>query len=287
MKKRGIHSRATSKYVFLLPGFLFFTFAVLIPLILGINIAFTDWNGITKDYNYVGFDNFIRMFSDKRILAPVRNTLLFALFGTAGNNIISLGLALLVNQKIGKWSNAAKILFFVPVCFSAVLTAFLWGFIYREVLSQIFSIKNLLGNRNWVIFAITVMGLWNTCGINMLIYLSGLKNIPTDLYEAAIVDGAGARQKFRHVTLPLLTPSFTVCITLTLTSWLREFAMTLSSTGGGPGGASRTISIYIFENLYRYNKAGYGQAISLVFVIALVLLGSAVSSFFRKREVEI
>mgnify|MGYP000234970259 CR=1 FL=1 len=108
MKKRGIHSRATSKYVFLLPGFLFFTFAVLIPLILGINIAFTDWNGITKDYNYVGFDNFIRMFSDKRILAPVRNTLLFALFGTAGNNIISLGLALLVNQKIGKWSNAAK-----------------------------------------------------------------------------------------------------------------------------------------------------------------------------------
>ena len=102
MKKRRIHSRAVSKYVFLLPGLFFFAFAIAIPLLLGINIAFTDWNGITKDYNYVGFENFIRMFSDKRILAPVRNTLLFALFGTVGNNVISLGLALLVNQKTGE-----------------------------------------------------------------------------------------------------------------------------------------------------------------------------------------
>ena len=121
----------------------------------------------------------------------------------------------------------------------------------------------------------------------MLIYLAGLKNIPLDLYEAATMDGAGAGQKFRNITLPLLTPSFTVCVTLTLTSWLREFAMTLSSTGGGPVGSSRTISIYIFENLYKYNKAGYGQAVSLVFVVFLIVLGSTVSSFFRRREVEI
>ena len=280
-------SRDISKYVFALPGFCFFLFAIGIPLVMGINIAFTDWNGITPDYNYVGFKNFIHIFSDKRILAPIRNTLLFAVLGTVGNNIISLSFACLVNAQAGKLSKVAKTVFFIPVCFSAILSSFLWKFIYREVFRQLFDMKNLLGNQDWVIPAITVIGLWNTCGINMLIYLSGLKNVPTDLYEAATVDGANAVQKFRKITLPLLMPSFTICVTLTLTAWLREFAMTLSSTGGGPGGASRTISIYIFENLYSYSKAGYGQAVSLLFVVFLVIIGSTVSSFFRKREVEL
>ena len=121
----------------------------------------------------------------------------------------------------------------------------------------------------------------------MLIYLSGLKNVPVDLYEAATVDGATGWQRFRKITLPMLMPSFNVCVTLTLTSWLREFGMTLSATQGGPGGASRTISIYIFENLYKFNKAGYGQAVSMLFVVFLVLIGTSVSSFFRKREVEL
>ncbi len=273
--------------MFALPGFCFFAFAILIPFLMGVNIAFTDWNGITKDYNYVGLKNFIDMFQDKRILQPMRNTLIFALLGVTGNNIIALSLALLANQKSSKLGSVAKVVFFMPVCFSAILSSFLWGFIYREVFSQLFAIKNLLGNKSLVIPAITAIGLWNTCGINMLIYLSGLKSIPTDLYEAATVDGATAIQKFFRVTLPLLMPSFSVCVTLTLTSWLREFAMTLASTGGGPGGSSRTISIYIYENLYKYSKAGYGQAVSLLFALFLILIGNVVSSFFRKREVEL
>lgn len=287
MKRWRVSSARSAKYVFAIPGLCFFAFAVAIPLIMGINIAFTDWNGITSDYNYVGLKNFISVFSDKRIMRPIFNTLLFAVLGTIGNNILSLSLALLVNQKLGKLGNVAKVIFFIPVCFSAVLTAFLWKFIYREVFGQLFEVKNILGNTTWVIPAIVAMGLWNTCGINMLIYLSGLKNVPLDFYEAATVDGATAFQKFRKITLPMLMPSFNVCVTLTMTSWLREFAMTLSSTKGGPGGASRTISIYIFENLYTYNKAGYGQAVSLLFVLFLVVLGTSVSTFFRNREVEL
>lgn len=285
MKKR-IHSRTMSKYVFLIPGFAFFAFAIIIPLFMGINIAFTDWNGISADYNYVGFQNFITFFQDRRMIKPILNTLEFAVLGVVGNTVISLGMALLVNEKMGKFGNFAKVMFFIPVCFSSVLTAFVWKFVYRDVFQELFHMKNLLGNKNWVIPAITVMGLWNTCGINMLVYLSGLKNIPTDLYEAAEIDGAGALKKFKNVTLPLLMPAFTVCVTIALTSWLKEFAMTLSSTGGGPGGASKTISISIYDNLYTYSKAGYGQAVSLVFVVFLILLGNLVTAFFRKREVE-
>ena len=282
MKKRDI-----SKYIFLLPGMAFFTFALLIPFLMGIHVAFTDWNGIAKDYHYVGFQNFKTMFLDQRLYGPIRSTLIFALLGTIGNNVLSLSLALLIHTETGKFGKLARLIYFVPVCFSAILTAFLWKFMFGEVFLTLFGIKNLLGNKYMAIPAIVMMGLWNGAGVNMLIYLSGLKNIPQDYYEAAMMDGANVVQKFRGITLPLLMPSFTVCITLTVTTWLKEFATTLAATDGGPAGASRTISIYIYQNLYSYHKAGYGQAVSLAFLILLVAIGLGISAFFRKREVEL
>ncbi len=287
LKGRKITARTTAKYVFLIPGLCFFAFAIMVPFFMGIHIAFTDWNGITKDYNYVGFRNFAVALGDRQLWEPVVITLEFALYGVIGNTLLSLGLALLVNNRMGKLTTAARTVFYIPCCFSAVLTAFLWKFVYKEIVTAVFGIKNPLGMPKWVVICIVVMQLWNTCGINMLVYLSGLKNIPLDLYEAAVTDGASVIQKFRYITLPMLTPSFTVCVTLALTNFMKTFALPLASTGGGPAGASRTISIYIYENLYRYNKAGYGEAISVMFVVFLVILSTAVQSFFRKREVEI
>ena len=274
-------------YLFILPGFIFFCFSIVIPFFMGINIAFTDWNGITKDYNYVGFQNFAGILKDLRIRQPIRNSLVFAAIGVVAGTVFSLGMALLANAQEGKLGKAARTIFFIPVCFSAILTAFIWKFIYKEVFFSAFGVKSPLGNPNWVIPAIILMGLWNSSGINMLIYYSGLKNIPTDLYEAAIMDGATTLQKFRTITLPLLTPAFSVCITLTLTSYLREFAMTLSATEGGPGGASRTLAIYVYENLFKFSKAGYGQAVALIFALFCILLGNTISRFFRRREVEL
>ena len=266
-----------TKYLFVLPGFCFFAFAMLIPFVMGINIAFTDWDGVAASYQYVGLKNFMDIFRDARIRTPFFNTLEFALIGTVVGNVVSLYLAMLINSKFEKLNHISRTVFFIPVCFSSVLTAFLWKFLYREFISDLFGIKNLLGNPFWVIPAIVVIGVWNGAGINMLIYLSGLKNIPLELYEASKVDGANAFQQFTRVTLPLLMPAFSVCVTLTLTSWLKEFATTLSATGGGPGGASRTVSIYVYENLYKYYKAGYGQAVSFLFSLCLIVIGLCVS----------
>ena len=294
MRYTALNRRSISAYVFLLPGLAIFSFAVLIPFLMGINIAFTDWNGITRDYNYVGISNFVRIFSDLRIRSTLVNSIKFAVLGTIFGNVVSLGLALLINGKFlhrgafGKTlSQTARMIFFAPVCVSAILTAFLWGYIYRDVFYRLFQINSLLGSSVTVIPALVVMGLWNGQGINMLIYYSGLKSIPADLYEAATVDGANVFTQFRKITIPMLMPSFTVCITLTLTAWLREFATTLAATGGGPAGSSRTISIYIYQNLFSYNKAGYGQAMAMAFTICLIALGTGVSSFFRRREVEL
>lgn len=286
MGKKKIDSRIVAGFMFAVPGFAMFCFAILIPFFMGVKIAFTDWNGISKTYKYVGFANFISIFKDQRIILPFTNSLIFALFGVIGGTILSLGTAMLVNYQSGKMSKIGRTIFFIPVCFSEILTAFIWKFIYKDVFFALFGTESPLSNSSTVVLAITVMGIWNTFGINMLIYLAGLKNVPQVLYEAAKVDGASNWTQFVHITLPLITPSFTVCITLTLTSWLRQFSTTLAATGGGPGGSSNTLAIYIYENLFSYNKAGYGQAVSLLFALFCILLGIGVSTFFRKREIE-
>lgn len=287
MIKKKMDGRIIAAYIFAIPGFAMFCFSILIPFVTGFNIAFTDWNGISKTYQYVGIDNFITIFEDKGILLPFANSLLFAILGVIGGTIFSLGTAMLINYQTGKMSKIGRTIFFIPVCFSEILTAYIWKFIYKDVFFAIFGVSSPLSNPSTVILAITVMGVWNTFGINMLIYLAGLKNVPQALYEAARVDGASKWMQFIHITIPLITPSFTVCITLTLTSWLRQFSTTLAATGGGPGGASRTIAIYIYDNLFTYNKAGYGQAVSLLFAFICIVVGISVSTFFRKREIEL
>lgn len=283
MKK---HKTNRAAVLFTVPSLIFFSIALLIPFFMGINIAFTDWNGVAKTYNYVGLQNFIKILSDSRIVAPAKNTLILAIIGVIVNNIITLSLALLFTKFKGKFGAVCRLIVFIPCCLSGVLSAYVWKFIYRFVLSAVTGLSSPLGSVFWVLPAIVVIGLWNGAGINMLIYYAALRNVPQELIEAAIVDGAGRGQVFRKITLPMITPAFTICITMTFTNMLKEFGTVMSATGGGPARASETISMYIYNNLYTYSKAGYGQAISFVFLAFLIIVGNLLTNFFRKREVE-
>lgn len=283
MRKQKINRAAVW---FTVPSLIFFSIALLIPFVMGINIAFTDWNGVAKEYNYVGIQNFVRMLSDSRLVAPAKNTLILAVIGVVINNVVTLSLALLFTKFRGRFGNICRLIVFIPCCLSGVLSAYVWKFIYRFVLSAVTGLSSPLGSMFWVLPAIVVIGLWNGAGINMLIYYAALRNVPQELVEAAIVDGAGRGQVFRKITIPMITPAFTICITMTFTSMLKEFGTVMSATGGGPARASETISMYIYENLYTYSKAGYGQAISFVFLAFLVIAGNLMTNFFRKREVE-
>lgn len=285
MKKKSKISPAS--FLFTVPSMIFFSIALLIPFVMGINIAFTDWNGVTKDYNYVGLSNFIRFFSDTRASAPIKNTLILAVIGVIVNNAVTLGMALLFVKFDGKFGNFCKLIVFVPCCLSGVLSAYVWKFIYRFVLSALTGLSSPLGSMFWVLPAIVVIGLWNGSGINMLIYYAALRNVPMELTEAAIVDGAGRWAIFKNITIPMIAPAFTICITMTFTSMLKEFGTVMSATGGGPARASETISMYIYDNLYTYSRAGYGQALSLIFLVFLIIVGNLMTSFFRKREVEL
>lgn len=270
--------------VFLLPSIILFAFATVIPFFSGLNVAFTDWDGISREYNYVGLKNFIDMFHDSNIVRSIWVTLLFGVGYTLLNNIFALLLAMVLKTKF-KGNGFVKTIFFIPMALSPVLAAFVWGFIDRNILSDIFG-HSLLGRPATVIWGIIIIALWSGIGSNIMIYIAGLMNIPNDYYEAASIDGVSMWQRFRYITLPLLGPSFTTCITLTLTSALREFGITMSATSGGPARSSEMISIFIYKNLFSFQKAGYGQAVSLVFMVILMLLGIGMTRFFRSKEVE-
>ena len=210
-------------FSFLMPVLFFFGFSVIIPFFSGLHIALTDWNGVSKELNYVGFKNFINIFSNKDILQPVQNTICYTLIATIAGNIISLLLALAINRKfIGR--TFARTAFFLPTAISVVLAVFIWGYIFRDVFRNLFGWNSLLGQKSTVILGIAIIHMWIDVGINMLVYLSSLTTVPKELYESADLDGATRIQQFFRVTLPMIVPAFTTCITLSLTYGLREFA---------------------------------------------------------------
>lgn len=273
-------------FCFLIPSLILFGFTVVYPFFSGVHLAFTDWDGISRTYNYVGFKNFINLFQDASILGSIRNTLIFAIVYTTINNVLALTLAVFLDKKIlGK--TALKTIFFVPMALSQVLAAFVWSFIDRNIYAEVFDTNSLLGSPKTVILGIVIIALWNQVGSNLMIYIAGITNISRDYYEAAMIDGADGWQTFRYIMVPMLGPSFTMCIVLTLTSSLREFGTVMAATGGGPAKSSQTVAIFIYQNLFTFQKAGYGQAVGIVFMIMLVIIGTALNRFFRNREVEV
>lgn len=271
--------------VLLLPGFALFVFSVVIPFISGIRVSFTNWDGLGQTMNYVGLKNYLLLARSEDFWNATRHSFYFALLITVANNILSLAVALGLNRKF-RGRGILRTAFFFPTCLSTVLAAFIWSFLFRESLAPLFGGISLLGNYKTVIPGIVIIALWNGLGINVVIYLAGLSNIPRELYEAAKVDGANAWQNLRSITLPLLMPSITVCVTMTLIGGLKEFATTMATTGGGPGKGSEMVSIYIYKNLYSYYQAGYGQAVAIAFVLILIVCGGILSKILRSREVE-
>ena len=134
---------------------------------------------------------------------------------------------------------------------------------------------------------VVVIHLWIDVGVNMLVFLSALTSVPRELYESAALDGANAFKRFIHVTIPMIMPAITTCVTLSLTYGLKEFATPLTATQGGPIRSTETVAIYIYNHLMSYKEAGYGQALANIFAVVLVVVGATVSGLLRKKETDL
>jgi len=272
--------------VFLLPALALFSLMIIVPFLMGLVYAFTDWNGFTVDFNFVGFSNFIKVFEERRIGGATWHTIQFTLMQTVSVNVVGLALALAISRST-RLNRMLRTIFFMPFMCSIVFAAFIWSYCYREVLEAIFKIINPLSRMNTVIPGIAVIALWRDAGYAMLIYIAGLEAIPETLYEAAIVDGIGKIQNFFYITLPLLVPAFTVNLTLFIGWGLKTYDYVMAATGGGPAAASETIAMLVYYYTFPWQRTGLGQAFAILMMIGIFLITQSVARLFRSKEVEL
>lgn len=294
MGHRNRLSRSTSmQYLSLaLPGMLIFTLGLVLPMFLGLYYSLTSWDGMTAEKTFVGLENYIRIFSDRYAGSAWWFTLRFTFWNTIIQNVFAILLAVALDSGI-KGQKLFRTVFFIPCLISAVVVGFVWLKIYGNVLPAL--VKQLGWNLNVMLFGkeetvlsgMLIANNWQWIGYWMLIYLAALQSIPGDLYEAARVDGASPIRQFRHITLPLLAPAMTICIVGITTGSLKVYDLLVSSTGGGPGRASTSIIYYIYNTAISGRQYGYGSALSITLIIALLVVAAFQTTVLRKREVQL
>ena len=268
---------------FVIPGLAFYLFVVLWPSAQGALFAFTDWDGLSAEKNFVGMDQFARLLKDPAAVGAVVHTLLIALAVTVIQNLVGLLLALGVHTRI-KSRNLLRVALFTPAVITPVATAFLWKYMMtpdgaiNEFLSFIglpWLRQDWLGNPDIALWSIVATVVWQFAGYSMVIFLAGLQGVPEELLEASRLDGAGAIRRFWSVVRPELAPAITINLMLSIIGGLKLFDQVWVMTGGGPGTSTDTMSTLIYKNAFQFGDLAYGIAMALVLTVFVAILSSA------------
>jgi len=271
--------------------FAFFTVMIL-PFLYGIYLTFTDWDGISATHAFVGFSNYLQVFKDKVFWTSFLLTLKYVFFTVILINVIAFFLAYVLTSGL-KGQNFFRAGFFTPNLIGGVLLGFIWQFIFSEILVYFGKSYNVpiffnswLSDPDKAFWALVIVTVWQYTGYMMVIYISGLVNIPRDLLEAASIDGANSYQRLKNVILPLMVPSFTISVFLTLQRGFMVYDINLALTNGGPYKSTELISLHIYNTAFLHQQYSTGQAkaIFLFFVVATVTLLQVY--FSKKLEVE-
>lgn len=270
-----------------------FTTVVIIPFIIGIIYSFISWDGIAANPKvFVGFSNYTQVFQDDRFMRSAGITIQFTLMALVLVNVLGLGLSLLVTSRL-KSSNLARTLFFMPNLIGGLILGYIWKFIFTDAFKFIGEnvgaeniFFNWLLNPQYALYAIVVVFAWQMAGYTMIIYIAGLQGIPDDLMEAAQVDGAGPWHRLTKIVFPLLMPSFTICLFLTLSGAFKIFDVNLSLTGGGPINSTEMFAMNIYNEIFGYSRYGIGQAKAIIFFIVVAAITLVQVYITKKKEVQ-
>ena len=282
---RLVVREALAGYFFILPTLLSFLVFFLIPTISGFGMSLTDWDFFSEP-EYVGLDNFVELFSDKLFLRTLRNTAIFALSATSLNVGLGMFIAIGINSIKWRWLKGfLRTAYFIPFVISTVVVALLFGFLLQEstgVVNYYFSRLGIdripwLTSSTWAFRSIVLIDVWKHVGFFTLIFLAGLQGIPSELYEAAVVDGAGRRVRLTRITIPLLTPSLFFALIIALIGAFQVFESMYVLTNGGPGDATRTVVMLLYREAFGSFNMGYAASMAVVlFAIILALTVSQV-----------
>lgn len=284
-------------YLFLAPACFIFLLIYVGPMLATTLLSFTDWNGISREFHFVGLKNFIRIFTNTDLLRPLGNTLLFTVLTVILQSSLSLILAVALNHRFFG-HNLLRGVFFLPCVVSSVAIGYAWSLIFNPVSGPIALVAKALGwdflagirwlaDPNIVLFSLVIVNVWQWTGWSMVIYLAGLQSIPQELYEAAAIDGAGGMQRFRYVTMPLILPSVTINVVMSTIGGLKAYDLMYIMTSGGPGHASQTFAMASVEATFLQKQAGLGSALSLVMFLMILLVSFVQNKWFSQKEAEV
>ena len=270
--------RITTYGLFCLPGFIAYCVFLIFPILMGIYYSFMDWNGISKSYNFIGFANYAKLFTDKKFGEALLFNFRYSIMLIVGVVVISVVLALLLNKEF-KGRSFFRTLYFLPAVLSMITVSLVFKQVFFYVLPAIGKAlgiealsTNILASKQNAIYGVLFVHLWQGVALPTLLFLAGLQPIPTELYEAAAIDGANGWQQFKHITVAYLIPTLSVVLVLLVKQGLMVFDYVKSMTAGGPGTATQTIALLIYNNGFERNRYSYSiaQAIATGVIIALI-----------------
>ena len=273
-------------WLFLLPTFAAFCIGFLYPFLKGAFLSFCKFK-LTSQWKWVGFDNYVKAFSDSSFVHAFWYTALFAFVSVLFINVLAFTVAYFLTKGI-KGSNLFRTVFFMPNLIGGIVLGYIWQILLNCVLSLLG--KPLLAlNATYGYWGLIILMCWQQIGYMMIIYIAGLQSIPNDYIEAAYIDGATPWQTFWKVKLPNLMPSITICLFLTLTNSFKLFDQNLALTGGEPAHASEMLALNIYQTFYVRSGPqwkGIGQAKAVLFCILVIAISSLQLKLTKSKEVQ-
>ncbi len=276
-------------------GLTLFSFlcVLVIPFIYGFILTFTNWNAISDAYDFVGLQNYLTVFSDKEFLRQFLITLKYVVVSAVLCNIFAFTIAYFLTSGM-RAQNFLRGGFFVPNLIGGIILGYIWKFMFANVLTQVgktFGIAwlktSFLTNPDRAIWAMIIVTVWQYAGYLMMIYIAGFVGIPKDVQEAADIDGAYGLRKLFRVTIPLMVPSFNICIFITLSRTFMAYDLNLSLTNGAPYGSTQLAAMHVYQKAFMSKQFGVGQAEAIVLFVVVALISVTQVMLNKKREVEV
>ena len=277
--------KAIKRYfpVFVLPTLLAFTLGFIAPFLVGVYLSFCKFTNIT-DAVFVGFSNYTKIFTDSTFNHALWYTALFTIVTVLLINVLAFAVALLLTKKI-HGTNVFRTVFFMPNLIGGIILGYIWQLLLNGILLQ-FN-RTLTYSSAYGFWGLVILMCWQQIGYMMIIYIAGIQNIPGELIEAAKIDGASSRQVLRHVTIPMVMPSITICTFLTLTNSFKLYDQNLALTNGEPSNMSEMLALNITNTFYGRNGfEGVGQAKAVVFFLMVAAIAMIQNRLTRTKEVQ-
>ena len=284
--RENMQNKMMKKYfpVFVLPTLLAFTIGFIVPFIMGVYLSFCKFTTVT-DAKFVGLQNYVKIFTEDGTFGhALWYTTAFTVVSVVLINVIGFAVALLLTKKI-KGTNIFRTVFFMPNLIGGIILGYVWQLLLNGLLLQIN--KTLTYSSVYGFWGLVILMCWQQIGYMMIIYIAGIQNIPGELIEAAQIDGANKGQLLKHVIIPMVMPSITICTFLTLTDSFKLFDQNLALTNGEPSNMSEMLALNIYNTFYgRTGWEGVGQAKAVIFFILVGAIAMIQNRLTRSKEVQ-